>query len=461
MLFYRPENSIAADVIPFYKHGTFYLYYLRDFRDISGKGEGTPWYLLTTNNFLIFKEHGEVIPRGGIEDQDLYIFTGSVFEHESEYYIFYTGHNPHLIKQKSPCEAICMAKSKNLTDWEKVKDFMFFAPDGFEPDDWRDPYVFKNPENGKFGMLLAARKKNGGRNHRGCTVFAESEDLYNWQIVNPDFFNPNKFYTHECPDLFKMGEWWYLIYSEFSDKAVTRYAMSRSLNGSWISPKVDYFDNRVYYAAKSATDGTNRYLFGWNATRENNSCNGLWQWGGNIVVHQIVQQNDGLLSIKMPESLKEYFSTPYPTDDTVKLSAENTYLQHKLGIPQGEILLEAELLIDQCQGEFGVLAKGDDMFDECYIVKFSPMHNRISLDKFPRTRRNLPFMAETERYVEIMPNRWYRLKMIISADILELYFDDVVAFSGRLYSNNENQNLGLFAKDVNVSVKNIKLTTKM
>jgi beta-fructofuranosidase len=64
-----------------------------------------------------------------------------------------------------------------------------------------------------------------------------------------------------------MGDWWYLMFSTFTDRFVTQYRMSRSIEGPWRAPAVDTFDGRAFYAAKSATDGRRRYLFGWNPTR--------------------------------------------------------------------------------------------------------------------------------------------------------------------------------------------------
>ena len=106
-MYYRPENSVAADVIPFYRDNAFQLFYLRDFRNIAEHGEGTPWYLLETKDFVHFMEKGEVIARGKEEEQDLYIFTGSVYEEKGINYIFYTGHNPHYPKRGKIRKPLC------------------------------------------------------------------------------------------------------------------------------------------------------------------------------------------------------------------------------------------------------------------------------------------------------------------------------------------------------------------
>ena len=102
-MYYRsPKKSVCADVIPYYENGTYYLFYLRDYRNIEQDGEGCPWCLLTTRDLVHYQDHGPVLLRGSEEEQDLYVFTGSVFKENDTYYIFYTGHNPHLRKKGLP-----------------------------------------------------------------------------------------------------------------------------------------------------------------------------------------------------------------------------------------------------------------------------------------------------------------------------------------------------------------------
>ena len=55
------------------------------------------------------------------------------------------------------------------------------------------------------------------------------------------------------------------------------------------------FDGREYYAAKSVTDGKKRYMVGWESIRENCRDSGRHLWGGNILVHELVQREDGTL----------------------------------------------------------------------------------------------------------------------------------------------------------------------
>src|SRR5262249_40185268 len=130
-----------------------------------------------------------------------------------------------------------------------------------------------------------------------------------WEVRSP-LWSPGLYNAHECPDLFKMGEWWYLIFSEFSEATVTRYRMARSSYGPWLRPTHDTLDGRAFYAAKTASDGWRRFLFGWNPTREGAHQQGAWQWGGNIVVHELLAADDGSLSVQVPTTLSLAFGTP-------------------------------------------------------------------------------------------------------------------------------------------------------
>ena len=61
-LFYRPEGAVCADFIPFCEGGAFELFYLRDWRDEAAFGRGTPWYRISTDDFLHYREHRKPWP---------------------------------------------------------------------------------------------------------------------------------------------------------------------------------------------------------------------------------------------------------------------------------------------------------------------------------------------------------------------------------------------------------------
>ena len=209
-LFYRPDVGWPGDFIPFYCDGIYHLFYIKDFRDEGKYGRGMPWYHVATRDFLSFQDYGEAIPHGTGEDQDLYVFTGCVVGEGDRFHIFYTGHNPRE-DGGNPRQAIMHATSDDMISWVKDPEFLIFADESrYEADDWRDPYVFWNEEAREYWMLVAARTRYGPQSRRGCIALLSSGDLENWDILDP-FWAPGLYHTHECPDLFRWGNTWYLV----------------------------------------------------------------------------------------------------------------------------------------------------------------------------------------------------------------------------------------------------------
>jgi beta-fructofuranosidase len=443
-LFYKPADGWAADVIPFYWRGEYHLFYLKDYRDPDGHGEGTPWFHLTTRDLLTYTDHGQALARGTLAEQDLYVFTGSVIEREGQFHIFYTGHNPHLRAQGRPEQAVMHAVSDDIYTWRKVPGDTFIAPATvYEPHDWRDPFVFWNDEAGEYWMLLAARLQTGPARRRGCTALCASADLQHWEVRAP-FWAPGLYYTHECPDLFRIGEWWYLVFSEFSEATVTRYRMSRSLQGPWLAPADDTFDGRAFYAAKTATDGAERYLFGWNPTREGQRDDGRWQWGGNLVVHRLMQAADGSLVVGVPESIARAFQTEWPVAFTASVgsctSAEQTVSVHAPGsfacamagpLPE-ECRITATVTCTHDTRACGLILRMSDDGEAGYTIRLEPRRRRLVLDCWPRAG-DVPFMVELERPLDVQPGQTVDLMVLVAGSICQVYAAGTIAMSARLY----------------------------
>jgi beta-fructofuranosidase len=440
-IFYKPSDGYAADFIPFFHNGAYHLFYLKDYRDAAKHGEGTPWWHLKTSDFVHFQDLGEAIPRGAVGTQDVWIFTGCVIEHLGVFHIFYTGHSFHYPKIGRPQECIMHATSADMKTWRKDEGFAVFAPNGYERDDWRDPFVFWNPDDNEWGMLLAARKTSGPSRHRGCVAYLSSADLKTWRVREP-FWQPDLCFTHECPDLFKIGEWWYLLWSEFSDRHVTHYRMSRSLRGPWIAPPDDAFDTRAYYAAKTAGDGEKRFLFGWLATRDGEKDTGNWQWGGSLVVHELSQRADGTLAVGTPASVNAAFGKRLETtlqsitddwssrDGIIECASPARFSSALLGEMSDECLLETTITYEAGTQSCGVLLRASGDLAKHYQVRLEPSRQRIVADRWPRPG-DQPFIFE--RPLAMRAGEPLKLKCVASGSELVVYANGETALSCRMY----------------------------
>jgi len=465
-IFHRPEDGAAGDFIPCYWDGAYHLFYLKDYRNAEVY-EGMPWWHLVTRDFVHFEDWGEALPRGAADAQDRWVFTGSVIEQHGTFHIFYTGHNNRMREQGRPVEAIMHASSPDLRAWTKDDAFRLFAPEGCEPDDWRDPFVFRNEAAGEYWMLLAARKQAGPSRHRGITALAASADLRAWEVRAP-FWAPDEYFTHECPDLFCIGDWWYLVYSTFSERFVTHYRMSRSLAGPWLAPPNDTFDGRAYYAAKTAGDGQQRFLFGWLPSREGEKDDGGWQWGGELVVHEVLQQPDGTLVVRAPHSVLAPFtnlaaSNPAPLlgdwtilGNSFTAPAVGRFSALVYGAMPDECLIETTLHFQPGTHGCGLLLHAADDLAHYYQVRLEPHNGRLAIDRWPRPG-DQAFMIE--RPLAMRPGHPITLRLLVSGSNLVIYADDRVALSCRLYDHRQG-NLDLFVTEGEATFLEVSMKTR-
>lgn len=428
-------------------------------------GEGTPWFHLGTRDFVHFTDYGQALTRGPEGSQDLYVFTGSVVKKDDLFHIFYTGHNHHLVEIGRAQQAIMHATSPDLMTWTKDPTVTLYS-DGelYELNDWRDPFVFWNGETGEYWMLIAARLRKGPINRRGCIALCASKDLIHWEIRRP-FWAPGLYYTHECPDLFHMGDRWYLLYSTFTDRFVTHYRMSRSLKGPWIAPENDSFDSRAFYAAKTASDGKRRFAFGWNPTREGDKDEGAWQWGGNIVVHEIVQRPNGDLVVKVPMEVDSQFRKPmslharammgtWHIGETISSEAIDSFAWCLLGGMPEQCKIRTTVTWDEGTRSCGVILRTDENLDNYYQLRLEPGRQRVVFDRCPRPG-DQPFMLERPLVLE--RGKEVEIKIFVEDTIIEIYLDDVIAMSTRGY-NHRNGSAGLFVSEGKAAFNKTELT---
>ena len=236
-LYPAPENAYVGDTMPFVTDdGTLELYYLYD-TDHNGQGYHPIWKY-STKNLYDYQDHGMVLNFGLMKDPDPAIGTGSVMQdREGKYHLFYTGHNDGGNGGQGK-ECVMHAVSDDRENWTKIPEDTFFSPDGYSKDDFRDPEVFWVDEEQCYWMLIAAR----GNAEGGVVARYTSDDLKNWEFKGP-IYAPYDQYMLECPDLFQMGDKWYLTYSW---DCVTYYAVGDSMNGPFTPPADNVLDGNGF-----------------------------------------------------------------------------------------------------------------------------------------------------------------------------------------------------------------------
>lgn len=475
-IFYKPKDGWVGDTIPFAHDGKFYIYYLHDERKGNTQDEygyRTSWNLLITEDGVNIKDCKVVLPVGEYDDADYACYTGSVIEgNDGNFHMFYTAqnnYNPKYHRDGKPLQYVAHAISTDLINWEKLPELTFGADERiYEPFDWRDPFVFYNEEEKCFDMLLAARLRGASEKNGGCVGLCRSYDLLHWEAKEP-FYNPESYMTHECPDLFKLGNKWYLVYSTFSEKFVTHYRMSDKLSGPWTSPIEDTFDARAFYAAKTAQVGDKRMAFAWVPTKRGESDFGQYEWGGNFIAHEINQTTDNKLTVKPAEGLINMFNKESVNKKINKVEIEN-YEGEKSYVIDGmkdTCMIEAVIEFSEGVRSFGIGLRQDSALANGYYLRFEPFYNRIVADMWPRRIRGVnqwyvdgdkPFMVELERpfdYKSLKDNKVH-IRVVADGSIICLYVNDITALTMRAYNLNRT-NWGFFVKDGSIRVSDIHM----
>jgi beta-fructofuranosidase len=289
-------------------------------------------------------------------------------------------------------------------------------------------------------------------------VHFTSADLQHWEFKG-DFWAPNLFYMHEMPDIFKLGDTWYLLTTEYSDKSKTIYRSSKTLGGPWKAPLDGAFDGRAYYAARSHSDGKRRYLFGWVPTKEHEDDLGNWQWGGTLVVHEVFQREDGTLGVKAPEAVADAFAHKRTLFDTpLTLSSQDSSAETYLARNTGDLFkFEARLRFSVDTRSFGIRLFEDEASGEAYEFIFQVGENRVSFDRTP----NLPWFRYMnkglERPLQLEANRTCTIQIIVDDTIATLYVAGV-ALNTRMYAK-AGQALAIYVVDGRLDVDAASLET--
>jgi beta-fructofuranosidase len=222
------------------------------------------------------------------------IYHMDVFINDGTWYMFYTG-----LDKGGPGEqqSVGLATSRDGVRWTKhgknpvlradprwyeqaIPREAAYQEKDFDRLWFRDPMVIRDPETGKFGMIVVARDKAKHPDVRGCLAWATSDDLLNW-TPHPPIYSPGRFHTIESPSMFERAGQHYIQFmtarywgtpyqsSDPYQDAGNFYAISRS---GWEGPYKAPADEQLTTTPKQLRMGATRtvqgrdgefYYYGW------------------------------------------------------------------------------------------------------------------------------------------------------------------------------------------------------
>jgi beta-fructofuranosidase len=484
-LFYRPREGWFGDVMPLYLAGVCHLFYTHlDFTDHGApeRSKRLKWGHLSTTDFVDFAEHATAIPAGDAGEPDLLAGAGSIVGPvDGVFYAFYVGINPHAVAPERE-QVVLRASSTDLETWTKDRDFAFVADSRwYDPNAWRDPFVVPDGDGG-WRMLLCAQRNVVPARRGGAVGLAVSPDLTTWE-ARPPLYYPGTTLAPECPEIFTDSSNEFLLYSTYSDRFAVRYRWRPvGENTEWMIPAWDALDSNDFYAATSVPLGEKRVLVGWLATRAGDKDTGHRQWGGDLVVHELLPNQDGSVGVRPLQARMAAFADAelqlaaetgdwFTTADSASIratpdSAAFTWLS--VATLDQSTMMSATLTLSGTPEEVGIAIRANDDFTESYLIRLEPVRNRFVFDRRPH-RIDVPFDHDADRGYVSQPDfeierplrggrTAHNVTVIVEGSCISVYIDDV-ALTTRGYDVRGGK-LGFYVARGGLDVTNIRVGTR-
>lgn len=461
--FYKPNYGKVGDPMPFYNAAdqTYYMYFL--YENVNTH----PIFMTKTKDFANYEGFQEALATGNSVAVDEWIGTGSFIKKGDTYYCFYTGDPSTDSKQ-----FLLMATSTDLKTWTKQTAFQITAPSGYDSSNFRDPSVYFDSTLNTYVMLVASQK--GGN---GVILRYQSDNLSEWTLLE-DMSNldADGVKIFECPDIFQMGNKWYLVYSRINNdnQRKTFYRIADSSTGPWkkytdANGKVqDTFDNLYFYAGKTVSDGTNRYITGWTSTGQTvNSSNEL-DWAGVMITHQLSQAADGRLTVGVPSAIPTKLSK---SQELKELKKEGTVsgdvISYKVGAPnvnsyvvfprfRETTRLSMTINPGTTTSQFGIAMGACGEQENTYKLSFDLTSN----NQYNAPQIILSYQGNELTSNPMLLNDYSKLsiEIIVEKSVLTMYVNNEVAFTARIYTMNKNPWM-IFSENGEVTFSNIQKYT--
>ena len=450
MQYFTPVGGkyFVGDCIPFYHDGTYYLYWLLDEGHHSALGGlgGHQWCLSTTTDLKTWEHHP--IALGIDEEWEKSICTGSVVYHDGLYYAFYA---TRLIDNGNICERLSYATSTDGLKFQKqLPNPFYLSAEGYSQRNFRDPKVSVD-EDGMFHLFVASEKTSGDGG-RGCLVHMTSKDLKDWKVEGTVIEGLGA--VPECPDYFKWGEWYYLI---FGQGLRTNYVMSKNPYGPWQWPETQALVGQWIDVVKTAEfPGGRRIAAGWVPSRSDGRDTGGWAFGGTVALREIYQLPNGELATKFPEEVMPKTEAPQAAQLTAVSKATISGSTATISATGGEgkayaidvprnckITLEIEA--DASVTEYGLRLRAGEAGDNGYVLAMLPKDQQVKL----------AHDASIEKVSGL--DGKFEMTIVMKDEIIDANIDHRRCIINRLPDQNGNH-LWLYAKGGNVKFGNIEIS---
>lgn len=390
------------------------------------------WAHATSPDMIHWRHEGIALsPTPGGPDSDG-VFSGSAGLNEGKVAVIYTGVAP----PSSPGDAtlrdgvhtwretqcLAVAQDQDLRIWKKLSEPVIAAlPPGLEVTGFRDPALWR--EGDKWMLILGS----GVRGKGGMILLYISSDLRHWTFLHPLVEGSASTLTGvnpvdtgemwECPDFFPLGDKYVLLISTMGK---VRWKVGAYSDHRFTAENEGVVDWGSYYAAKTMLDAHGRrILWGWIPESRPDAELIKAGWAGAMSLPRVLSLN----------SRNELQTTIVP--DVHKLSTHHVRIVNEAAsAPNYRQSLDGIRIRDlSSQLEIEVQPNADDFTLRLYSDTGDFV--RLSCSR-QSGHRELRVNTQTAP-LPASPGSPLRLHMFLDGSVLEVFANETVALTARVY----------------------------
>lgn len=470
--YYIPSAGSVGDPLPFFDpvEKDYKVLYLHNFEQ-NMEATYHPLWGIRTTDCASYTPMGEVLPTGRAGEQDAALGTGCVVYDEGQklYYIYYTGerYKPAADEDR---QVVMRATSPDFKTWTKDPLFRLRGGDyGYSTLNFRDPFIWKMEDG--YHMIVATKPMPAGsraEDKDGCFAEFFSADLQTWE--HKGVFTKmvwDRFL--ECPNVFQMGDWWYLTYSDISGfERRVHYLKGRTISElksatapHWPDSKEGALDSRAFYAGNTASDGTDRYMWGWCPERRGKDNTDISpdaepNWAGTLVVHRLMQREDGTLYTAEVPAIRNKYNQPATLKPVKKWGEEEGNLSIADGVYSmkgySSVLfntlgyhnhISMTVTTADKADRFGISfvrgdrKDGDKTYEKYYSIMVCPDGNNNYI-RFEEEQGKWELKGGGSYPFPIPADRTYNINIYTDNSVLVMYINDVLTYTQRIYGIQRN-----------------------
>jgi beta-fructofuranosidase len=425
--FTAPQNWINDPNGVCFHEGRYHLYY--QYNPNAAKWGDIHWGHASSADLVSWRDEPMALaPSPGPDAGGC--FSGSFAVVNGVPTVYYTGYTTTRQVQ-------CVATSSDLTHWTKHPDrTLVEPPPDVEANDFRDPYVFQH--GGHWYMALGA-----SLNHqRGQCLLYRSDDGITWEDRGVLFAAEDSRLgvMWECPNFFPLGDKWVLTVSLWPGLGVHAF--------------VGRFENERFVSEWNAPLDVDAGAFAHLTTRVPDGRTLQWAWANEQREQPLIDADGWAGCMTVPRQLgldAQGGLTQAPVAEVASLRQTPLALRalpSVAGTPAQRWRFTGRHLDIEARfaapgrHKVGLTLLANPTGSECTRIVYWPEAQRLSIERGRSSLAHGVKRQDVHAHLVLQPGEALALRVLLDASMLEVFANDRVCLTTRIYPTDPDSELG-------------------